>query len=267
MSAIRCRTYSGSELPADLTYVPCTAAAWDSWCRKHGAEFLLLTEPAGGDALADLPPTFERWFQLESLLEQYGTDATFAFVDADTMIRWDTPNLFDLAGEEFTAVRDWSSSWIHRSIKLFQPFFPGTTLDWWDYFNAGMVILNAKHLEVTRALIAFVLEHKRALQPIFHSWQAGDDQTPFNFLVKRLGIRVRYLDARFNMIHCVPISQELLLLESGTVPALPAELDAELAPSQLDFIEMGYVWHFTNVIRTRALVIAKVWSLIRAAYD
>jgi hypothetical protein len=267
MPAIPCASYSGSLARANLAYVQYSMATWTHWCRQNGADFILLQQPLGGEDFQDLPPTIQRWVALETLVEKFGPDSTFAFVDADTMIRWDSPNIFDLAGSEFTAVRDWNAPWIYRSIKTYQSFFPETRLDWWEYFNAGMVILNATHLELIRALLAFALHHKAALKPLFQSWQVGDDQTPFNFLAKQAGIRVHYLDARFNMIHCFPFSQELFLLENqGALPSVPEDTPINLAPSQLDFIEMGYIWHFNNVVRAKSLVMARTWAHISAAY-
>ena len=266
MPCMKCAHFNGSLAKANLEFARYSIATWTYWCKHNQAEFVLLEEPLGGEEFRDLPPTFQRWLAFEDLVKRFGPDAVFAFVDADTMIRWDTPSIFDLAGDDLTAVKDWNSPWVHRSIKAFQPFFPDIRLNWWEYFNAGMVILNSRHMELIRALTGFALENKRNLQPLLRAWQ-GDDQTPFNFLVKRFGFRINFLDPRFNMIHCVPNSQELFALENqGQSVIVPGDTPVDLPPSQLDFIEMGYIWHFTNVVRTKSLVMAKTWSYIRGAY-
>ena len=267
MPSIPCTSYSGSVIRATVAYVPYSAATWIYWCEQNGAEFVLLKDPLVGSGLEDLPPTLQRWAALEGMVQKFGEDSTFAFVDADTMIRWDCPDIFNLAGDAFTAVKDWNAPWVYRSIKAFQSFFPDTQLHWWKYFNAGMVILNPRHLDLVQSLLDFALTHKADLVPLFQSWQFGDDQTPFNFLVKRAGIDVSFLDARFNMIHCFPFSQELLLLENRSVlHHLPVDTPLELAPSQLDFVEMGYIWHFNNVVRAKSLVMARTWAHISERY-
>ena len=267
MPAIRCADYSGSVPRANLDYVRYSAATWSWWCRHNGVHFVLLQEPQEDPELQRLPPTLQRWLALDRLFEAFGEDATLAFVDADTMIRWDAPDIFHLAGASLTAVRDWHASWIHNSLKAFQPFFPDVHVDWWNYFNAGVLICNAAHRPVFHALLTFALENRSVLDPIFRSWQVGDDQTPLNFLATRHGHTMNFLDARFNMIHCVPITQELMWLEThGTTPTVPEDTILDLPLSQLDFVEMGYIWHFTNVVRTKSLVMAKTWEYISAAY-
>ncbi len=265
MPAIRCASYSGSVPRANLGFLPYSVATWTHWCRRHNAEFLLLQDPFGGQLFQDQPPTIQRWLALEPLLQQFGQDAAFAFVDADTMIRWDAPDLFALAGDRFTAVKDTHGPWVHNSIKQFQPFFPDVQLNWWEYFNAGMILLNARHLPLIHALTAFALDRKAELAPIFNSWQFGDDQTPLNFLAKRLAININFLDARFNMMHCVPATQQLFQLEHQA--NLPHDTPLDLSLSALPFIEMGYIWHFNNVVHVKTLVMAKVWPLISAAYS
>ena len=74
-----------------------------------------------------LPPTFQRWLAPEAIIGERGEDTVVAIVDADTMVRWDTPDFLEGA-RGFSAVKAVSTIWIANSIRAFQPLFPDVSL-------------------------------------------------------------------------------------------------------------------------------------------
>lgn len=105
---------------SDLSYAKYARATWDWWCRRHEADFLAIEEPPEGTDYAPVPPTMQRWVVLERLLEERGEGAQVLLVDADTMIRWDAPDIFGQA-RGFSAVADAGSpAWIVQSTRAFQ---------------------------------------------------------------------------------------------------------------------------------------------------
>ena len=133
---------------SDLGYAKYSRATWEWWCERHSADFIVIEAPPGDIAYAQMPPTLQRWALVDQLIEERGENAQVALVDADTMIRWDTPDIFEQA-RGFSAVADASApSWIVRSTRAFQHLFPDTSLVWWEYFNSGIIVLGAAQRRV-----------------------------------------------------------------------------------------------------------------------
>jgi len=115
----------GPPMRSDLSYARYSRASWEWWCERHGADFVAIDKPLEDSAYAGMPPTMQRWAALDRLIEERGEDAQAALVDADTMIRWDTPDIFALANG-FSAVADQGAP--HAGFcgarKRFSPCFP-----------------------------------------------------------------------------------------------------------------------------------------------
>lgn len=246
--------------PSNVAYSRFSELTWRWWCRKKGIEFVSIDEPLGSKEVRDLPPTFQRWFALQTLLSQYGRDAQIAIVDADTMIRWDTPDFFDLADTEFAAVRDPFSTWTYASIRAYQHLFPDVFVPWWDYFNTGLVVLNAKHRELTQTLIEFVLHHDTELAQISNPWGYGDDQTLLNFILRQRRIPILFLEATYNIMHCVTFTPEISKLER--MQQSPQALGFSLFNAVPEFVGMGYIWHFNNIRKSQSFVMRDTWTHI-----
>jgi len=245
---------------SNLAYTEFSELTWGWWCKKKGVEFVIVDQPLGTREVQALPPTFQRWFALQMLLHEYGHDAQIAIVDADTMIRWDTPDFFDIAGAEFAAVRDSSAIWVYSSINAHQHLFPDVFVPWWDYFNTGLVVLNENHRELTQALIDFALNRNADLAELDNPWGYGDDQTLLNFILRQRSVPILFLQATYNIMHCVTYTPEISKLER--MQQSPQALGFSLFSGVPEFVGMGYIWHFTNVPKSRLLVMRETWTHI-----
>src|SRR5205807_5546836 len=106
MAAIPGGVRRGATVRMDLRYSVYAIATWKWWCRRRNIEFVLIDRPELADPdLQDIPPTFQRWISLARLIAKSGPDTRVAMVDADTMIRWDAPDLFEISGPDLSAVR------------------------------------------------------------------------------------------------------------------------------------------------------------------
>lgn len=255
----------GPPMRSDLTYAKYSRATWEWWCERHGADFVVIDKPPGDGAYAPLPPTMQRWAALDRLIEERGPEAQAALVDADTMIRWDTPNVFALA-RGFSAVADQGAPrWILRSAKAFQHLFPGTPLPWWDYFNSGFIVLGAAQRPLIRAFLDFSAKNWPALDAVITAGNVGTEQTPLNFMVKREKEPVSFLPRPFNFVNCFAMPEDLSKLEQSGRPETFAE-KAFAQPWAFDFIELSYIWHFTNVVTMRSLVMGETWRRVQGHY-
>lgn len=250
----------------DLGYAQFSEITWRWWCRKVGAEFVLLEQPLGGEGFHNIPPTVQRWLALQDLFTCYGSDAQIAMVDADTMVRWDTPDFFAFAGPHLAAVRDPYGTWIYKSIKAHQYLFPDVNLRWWEYFNSGLVVLTYDHLEMAQAVTDIAVSRQRELMNLSTPWGYGDDQTLMNYVVQQRQIRITFLDPPYNMVRCVAMTPEIISLENTPPLFKNGNRTRKLLSPQPLFIEMAYVWHFTNVHRCRSLIMQETWDHVSAQY-
>jgi hypothetical protein len=258
-----------------LSYARYSRATWEWWCQRHGADFVAIDRPPQDSAYAGMPPTMQRWAALDRLIEERGEDAQAALVDADTMIRWDTPDIFALA-KGFSAVADQGAPrWILRSAKAFQPLFPETSLPWWEYFNSGFIVLGAAQRPFIRAFLDFSVKNWPRLDAAMTSGDVGTEQTPLNFMVKREKEPVFFLPRPFNFVNCFPLPAELAQLEQialtqaeHSVRPAPALFAAKAfgRPIAFEFVELAYVWHFTNVVTFRSLVMGETWRRVQGNY-
>ena len=258
----------GPPMRSDLSYARYSRATWEWWCQRHGADFVAIDRPPQDSAYAGMPPTMQRWASLDRLIEERGEDAQAALVDADTMIRWDTPDIFALA-KGFSAVADQGAPrWILRSAKAFQPLFPETSLPWWEYFNSGFIVLGAAQRPFVQAFLDVSVKNWPRLDAAMASGNVGTDQTPLNFMVKRKKEPVFFLPRPFNFVNCFAMPDELSRMElSGRLDATLLAEKAFVQPWAFDFIELSYIWHFTNVVTFRSLVMGETWRRVQANYS
>lgn len=255
----------GSTLRTNLSYAVYGRATWEWWCKRHGVEFVVLDKPIGDGVFADMSPSFRRWLALERLLDEYGPGARVAFVDADTMIRWDTPDFFALAGDAFAAVRDLNPRWVLHDIKAYQPLFPQVQLPWWDYFNCGIVVLGDAQLPVVMSFLDFIERRWPELDAVQKSDKVGADQTPLNLFVRGAGEHVEFLPAPFNLLGC-PASGKLVEMERNGHPDEDFVAVLRDNPDIFSFLEYGYVWHFTSLVTARRVVMSETWRLVAHNY-
>jgi hypothetical protein len=137
-------------------YVAKCAHSWNLWCKKHGHEFIFWDELPDGNS--DVPATFQRMRVLDVIEKSESKDCEqISLVDYDTFIFPWADNYFDKTNKEFAAVNDWGySSHLNRSIQMVKnTWFPKSTVNWGNYFNAGFFTFGWKHRPVLDAVYNF----------------------------------------------------------------------------------------------------------------
>lgn len=223
---------------------PCIAS-WEYYCSVHNIDFHVVTE---ADKRCGKPIWHkELAFEYASNYEKIG------IVDADTMIRWDAPNIFDTFGEEFCMVKDDTNlNWIYKSLENYSKFFPGMDLNIDEYGNAGVLFFHTKYLNVCEEVFKLYQSNQEELD----AWNKGGgrEQTIFNFTLKKLGVPVKYISPKWNLISMH--KRELF------------KHNFQLGDKTPHFIKYGYVWHFTGfAIEQRNNIVKQTWELVKNNYE
>tara|TARA_Y100000004_G_scaffold48187_1_gene53092 strand:+ start:149 stop:877 length:729 start_codon:yes stop_codon:yes gene_type:complete len=215
---------------------------WQYWCDKNNTDLIVLDEPLMDTSV--LKPTWQRWYVWE-VLENSGLEYDkVALVDVDTMVKWNSPNFFDLV-DGFSACSDNDNvGWVKQSIDGYKKFFD-IDLDWEDYFNCGFIVMTKNEKSLCKKIIDFESENREELIQMQETLRKGTDQTPINYLTRTYN-SVKLLPKKYNLTHL----NRKEILQDGM------------------FIDLGYVWHFNGFDKQHRLPIMKdTWELIKSNYE
>jgi lipopolysaccharide biosynthesis glycosyltransferase len=239
--------------PQKMTYGEFCFKTWEWWCRKNGVRLFIMKENRLTPEVSK--PTWLR-YSLFSVLEEAKIPCDrAAMVDGDTMVRWDCPNFFELAEDQFCAVRDDRyPQWVRKSIKGYRHLFPNIDLEVRDYFNAGFVIVGQRHRPLFRAVLNFYRHHQGYLDNLERRLRRGTDQTPLNYLARKNGWPVKYLPEAYNLLHFVPSRYD----HPWLIDRFPLD----------SFIRRGYIWHFNGLRKSlNRRIMQRTWTSIRHHYE
>jgi len=173
--------------------------SWQNWCKKNDCELFILNDEVLPHET--MPVSWQRYYIFD-LLEANGIDYDqILYVDADTIVHPDCPNIFELSDRKFCFVHNEGSyDWVLRSVENYSKyFFDGYIIPWYYYFDSGMLIFNEKHKPFFQKILSFFNENRENLLNAEKTWHAGTDQTPVNFLVHLLNIDYKLLPYEYNM--------------------------------------------------------------------
>ncbi len=220
---------------------------WNFWAEKNNVVLFVLKKPL--KKARNLAPHLQKYFAFEALMKNNIDFDQVAIVDADTMIRWDCPNFFKISPDSFRVVLDDElPKWVNTSLATYRFLFPQTTVNWWEYFNSGIMVFNKNHNDLLSEFLAFVNSKEKELSDIHGNpdLKAGFDQTLFNYFAKENQIKTVYLPKIFNFYH------------------LPKKKMIE----KKEFIDCAYIWHFNGIKHTeRKKYMRETWDLVKKNYQ
>lgn len=174
--------------------------SWKDYAKRWGCEIFVLDQP-----LMDIEWMKPNWFKMYILdiLEANGIDYDqVLYVDYDTIVTPDAPNIFELTDHKFAAVRNFGDmDWVCRSIENYSKFvFDGFTFPYYNYFNSGVMVFNKKHKEFFKKLQEFYQTNRDKLIWMQNTYCVGNDQPVFNFFVNQyIPNDYKVLDYEWNM--------------------------------------------------------------------
>ena len=239
--------------PNMLDYMEWSLKTWEFYAKKHNCEIFMLEDP-----LYDVEwmrPTWQRWYVYDLLETNNIEYDQVALIDIDTMVHWDTPNIFELSQNKYTAVKDdLSLEWVNNSLAGYKKFFPGVNLEFTEYVNNGILVLPKKGKEFCEKVKEFYLTNVDELRNMqHHTLKKGTDQTPINYMaVEHFGENINFLSKKFNWCH--------LKATHGFAPCMFSGTPI--------FIKYGYIWHFNGIPREeRNGLMEQTWGLIKDNYN
>jgi len=200
--------------------------SWKAWCKKNECELFILEDRIYPKDYMNI--IWHKIFVFD-LLENEGIDYNkIMIVDADTIIHPDAPNIFEKAGDDFAVVRNYGSmDWVCRSYENYKThMFQDITFSPFDYFNAGMVIINKSHKEFYTKLQQFYFDNVQNLLTMQKTYGVGTDQPILNFMTRKENIKLEILPYEWNM-------QDMQRFE--------------ILDDNFTFTKIGWLYHFCAV--------------------
>tara|TARA_R110000796_G_scaffold123761_4_gene238205 strand:- start:24487 stop:25854 length:1368 start_codon:yes stop_codon:yes gene_type:complete len=240
----------------DFDYFQYSRESLEYWCKKNDVIFVPFTEPVESD-LAKFRPQWQKCLFVFEELDRMGIQYDQIWLlDSSAIIRWDCPNVFEIANGKFTASRDLDNMrWVYDSVQGYKEFFNGFELDTTKYINSGNMIFNESHRELFQKLKKMYYENLDEIVDLQdNKVRKGNDQTPFNYLLQMNNIDLKLLPFNYNATH----------LQRKELFSHNWQLNEDKIPH---FIKYCYLWRFNGIPKDqRSNLMKQVWGMIHKNY-
>jgi lipopolysaccharide biosynthesis glycosyltransferase len=159
--------------------------SWKHYAQRHDCDLFILEQPLF--ELAHMKPTWFKMYILD-ILEANDIDYDqVLYVDCDTIVTPDAPNIFNITDYKFCAVKNFGDmDWVLRSIENYSKYiFDGFMFPYYKYFNGGLMVFNKKHKSMFTSMQQFYHENVSKLQWMQDTYGVGNDQPVVNMFVNR----------------------------------------------------------------------------------
>ena len=236
---------------------------WEYWCKKNDVLFVPLEEPIEKDLIRFRVNWQKAIFCFDELDRRNIDYDQICLVDCAAMIKWDTPNFFEMTNHKLTAFRDMENMrWIYESIQGYEGFFqeaydsPHFKLNQSKYVNSSPMIFNKEHKDLFTQLKNLYYDYTDILIKLQdETVKKGTEQTPLNYL-----IQLNKIDVNIDL----PISFKLSHLHRKELLGHNWQLNEDTTPF---FIKYGYIWYFQGFAKNqRTNFMKQTWNLIKDNY-
>lgn len=231
--------------------------SWEFWCKRNNCEFVAFTEPIETD-MKRFRVNWQKAIFVFDELERRGINYDqICLVDSSSIVKWNTPNFFELTERKFCGLRDVDNmNWTYQSIKGYESFFD-FKLDTTKYINSGFMIFNESHKEVFNSFKKFYYDNTDELINLQDNLvKKGTEQTPMNYW-----LQMNNVDIKIDL----PLPYKLTHLHRKDMFSYNWQLEENKTPF---FITYGYVWFFNGTPKDeRSKLMKQTWDLIKSNYD
>jgi len=238
-------------------YFQYSRKTWEYWCKRNNCEFIAFTEPIESD-LKRYRINWQKILFVFDELEKRNVDYDqICLVDSSFMIRWNTPNFFEMTDRKFTACRDMDNMrWIYDSIQGYKKIFGGFELDQSKYINSGFMVFNGRHKQLINSFKDFYIKNIDEFINLQDSTvKKGNEQTPMNYW-----LQTNNIDLNLNL----PLPYKLTHLQRKELFSYNWQLDEDKTPF---FIKYGYNYSFNGIPKDqRTDIMKQTWNMIKGRY-
>ena len=220
--------------------------SWRQYAEKYDCQLFILDQ-----TLFDIEYMKPNWFKMYILdiLDNEGIEYDqVLYVDYDTIVMPNAPNIFELTEHKFCAVRNFGDmDWVCRSIENYSKYLFGNFMfPYYNYFNSGVMIFNKNHKQLFHDIQSFYEQSVDQLSWMQNTFCVGNDQPVFNFFVNRdIPDDLKILDYEWNMqdmMRFEVLNEQMLHTKYGYV----AHFNAGTPPSPQYWIEKTYKHLYEN---------------------
>lgn len=218
--------------------------SWKWYANKHNIDLVIANETKHYDFASHANGVWERWFDERLFNLEFDK---LAFVDSDTMIRWDAPNFFDVfKNKTAVVVKDQGGNVGPYHLNQWTQFNPNIKTPPQNYHNNGFLFLSRENFFKLKNNISSYYEYWSSFHRNGLKGPDAMEQTPTNILFYELfPDEIYYTDFTWNNM-------------------VMKKYD------DLSFINDSYIWHFTgNKLggwENRKQLIDQIWNYIKPYY-
>lgn len=243
----------------NFKYLDISKKCWQWWCNKNDVIFYEYNTPSESDTEAHRA-TWTRWFDVFDQLDAAGIDYNkIAVIDGSSLVRWDTPNFFELTDDRLAAFRSLENvKWIYESVQGYQDLFPDVKFNLSKYISCGFQIFSPQHKPFLQDLKKFYYEnYDTIIKKQKHTVKKGTDQPVYNYFLQLHDMSVNMdLSPAFMLTH----------LNRFDWLSYNWQLKEDSTPF---FIKYGYIWFYSGFPNRadRENLMQQTWDLIKQNYE
>ena len=242
----------------DYDYFQYSKNTWKYWCKKNDCTFLEFDTPVEDD-LFRFRINWQKAIFAFDFLEKQGIEYDqVALVDSSFMIKWNTPNFFNLTEHKFVGWRDIDNlRWINDSINGYKSFFDDFVLDRTKYINSGFVIFNETHKEFFNSFKKLYYDNIDTFIDLQDNIvKKGNEQTPMNYW-----LQIQDIELKTDL----PLPYKLTHLPRKDLFSHNWQLNEDKTPF---FIKYGYNFSFNGIPKEqRNDIMRQTWDMIKHNYN
>lgn len=236
---------------------------WEYYSKKIGAEFIPYEKPLDDNIdLSKIKVNWIRWFDMFDIVPN-NYDQILS-TDASIMIKWDAPDLFDISGDNFSALlANENLRWTYQSATGYKDFF-NYDFDIKKYIASGFIIFSKKYDSFWKELKNFYYKNQEDI--IRHEDEIvkrGRDQPVINYLLQMNNVDVNYLPFIYGVNHMYRYE---LFQNNWQLSKLEPQNKEWSIPH---FIKYFYVWIFSGFPdrgETRNQLMKQTWDIVKNKY-
>ena len=159
--------------------------SWRKYAEKYGHEVFVLDETLF--EVSYMKPQWYKMYILDLLEANEIEYDQVLYVDADTVIHPNAPDIFDYTEHKFCAIRNYGDmDWVIRSMENYSKYiFNNFNFPFYKYFNSGVMVFNKKHKEFFKSIQNFYHANKDSIIKMQSTFGVGNDQPVLNYFVNR----------------------------------------------------------------------------------